>query len=105
MIFFFCGVLVGAAQFVRYHESGRKILEITCWVGLVNACMDSFLSYILWKNTQDAFSAVMKSMGARLGNLSLIGIVTLILGFFLWIIPSIGMIVYLRSHKLKALMK
>jgi hypothetical protein len=104
-ILFFCGVLIGAAQFVRYREVGRKILEIACWIGLVNACVDSFLSYILWKNMQAAFSAAMKNMGAGLGNLSLIGTITIILGFFLWIVPSIGMIVYLRSTKLKALMK
>jgi tellurite resistance protein TehA-like permease len=54
---------------------------------------------------QAAFSAAMKNMGAGLGNLSLIGTITIILGFFLWIVPSIGMIVYLRSTKLKALMK
>ncbi len=103
-ILYFSFVLVGALQFLRFRALGRTILEIACWVGILNACADSLLGYILWKNMEAAFSAVMRNMGMGLGNLNPLGMVTIVLGFFLWIIPSIGMIVYLRSPKLRALM-
>jgi hypothetical protein len=105
MILYFCGVLIGAVQFIRFQEIGRKILEIACWIGLINACLDSILSYIQLKNLQAAFTAAIKSMEGGLGNLILFGMIPIILGFFLWIIPSIGMIVYFRRSELKALMK
>jgi hypothetical protein len=105
MILYFCGVLIGAVQFVRYQETGRKILEIACWVGCGNAGADSYLSYIQLKNMQAAFSAAIKTAGGGLDNLFLFGMIPIILGFFLWIIPSIGIIVYLRKSELKALMK
>jgi hypothetical protein len=104
-ILYFLNVLAGAIQFVRFQEIGRKILEIACWVGMVNACVDSLLSYILWKNMQAALSTVMGTMGMSLGYINPLGMTTIILGFFLWIIPSIGMILYLRSPKIKANMK
>jgi hypothetical protein len=44
-------------------------------------------------------------MGMSLGYINPLGMITIILGFFLWIIPSIGMILYLRSPKIKANMK
>jgi hypothetical protein len=104
-ILYFFVVLTGAIQFVRLHAIGRKILEIACWVGMVNACVDSLLSYILWKNMQAALSNVMGTIGTSLGYINPLGTITIILGFFLWIIPSIGMILYLRSSKIKAIMK
>jgi hypothetical protein len=104
-ILYFFVVLVGAIQFVRLRAIGRTILEIACWVGIVNACVDSLLSYIFWKNIQTALSSVMGTMGMSLGYINPLGMITIIIGFFLWIIPSIGMILYLRSPKIKALMK
>jgi hypothetical protein len=104
-ILYFFVVLVGAIQFVRLRAIGRTILEIACWVGIVNACVDSLLSYIFWKNIQTALSSVMGTMGMSLGYINPLGMITIIIGFFLWIIPSIGMILYLRSLKIKALMK
>jgi hypothetical protein len=104
-ILYFFNVLAGAIQFVRYQEIGRKILEIACWVGMVNACVDSLISYILWKNMQAALSSVMGNMGMSLGYINPLGIITIIMGFFFWFIPSIGMIVYLRSPKTRANMK
>jgi hypothetical protein len=98
-------VLVGAVFFVRYLEKGRRILEIACWIGLINACSDSILSYIQWKYLHSAFTSAIKTMGGGLGNLFLLGMIPIILGFFLWIIPSIVMIVYFRSSKLKMLMQ
>jgi hypothetical protein len=105
IILYFLFVFVGSIQFIRYHAIGRMILEIACWIGMLNACIDSFLSYILWKNMQTALSSVTGTMGIGLGNLNPLGMVTIVLGFFLWIIPTIGMVVYLRKPGLKALMK
>ena len=99
-IFYFSVVLAGAIQFVRLQAIGRTILEIACWVGIANACVDSLLSYILWKNMQAALSTVMGTMGMSLGYINPLGMTTIIIGFFLWIIPSIGMILYLRSPKI-----
>jgi hypothetical protein len=104
-ILYFLVVLAGAIQFVRIQAIGRTILEIACWIGMVNACVDSLLSYILWENMQAALSSVMGTMGMSLGYINPLGMITIILGFFLWIIPSIGMILYLRSPKIKANMK
>lgn len=104
-ILYFFVVLTGAIQFVRFHAIGRTILEIACWVGMVNACIDTLLSYLFWKNMQTALMSVMGTMGMSLGSINPLGMITIILGFFLWIIPSIGMILYLRSPKIKANMK
>jgi hypothetical protein len=105
MILYFLYVFVGSIQFIRFQAIGRMILEIACWVGIVNGCIDSFLSFILWKQMQAALSNVTGTMGIGLGNLNPLGMATIILGFFLWIIPTIGMIVYLRKPGLKALME
>lgn len=104
-ILYFLVVLSGAIQFIRFHAIGRTILEIACWVGMVNACADSLLSYILWKNMQAALANVMGTMGMSLGYINPLGIITIIIGFFFWIIPSIGMIFYLRNPKIKAIME
>lgn len=104
-ILYFLFVFVGSIQFIRFQAIGRLLLEIACWIGLVNACIDSFLSYILWKNMQAALSNVTGNMGMDLVNLNPLGIGAIAFGFFLWIIPTIGMIVYLRRPALKALMK
>ena len=104
-IMYFIFIFVGAIQFIRCQSIGRTILEIACWIGMINACVDSLLSYILWENMQAALSSVMGTMGMSLGYINPLGMITIILGFFLWIIPSIGMILYLRSPKIKANMK
>jgi len=104
-ILYFLFVFYGSIQFIRFKAIGRMILEIACWVGMMNACIDSFLSFILWKQMQAALSNVLGTLGMGLGNLNPLGMTTIILGFFLWIIPTIFMIVYLRKPGLKALMK
>jgi hypothetical protein len=81
------------------------MLEIACWVGMVNACVDSFLSFMLWKQMQSVLSNIPGSLGMDLGNLNPLGMTTIILGFFLWIIPTAGMILYLRKPALRMLMK
>jgi hypothetical protein len=104
-IVYFAVVLFGAIQFVRFRAVGRTILEIACWVGLLNAFVDTLLSYSIWKNMQAMMSAVGGLMGMRGGDLNPLGLVTVIAGFFFWIVPAIGIIVYLRKPKLRELMK
>ena len=104
-IIYFVVVLGGAIQFVRFRAIGRTILEIACWVGMLNACLDTWLSYILWKKLQSVLSVVTGTLGISAGQINPIGMITLVVGFFLWIIPSIGMILYLRNPKIKAVMK
>jgi hypothetical protein len=104
-ILYFLFVFAGSIQFIRFTAIGRLILEIACWVGIGNACIDASLSYMLWKQMQAALSNVTGMMGMGLGNLNPLGMFTIISGFFLWIIPTIGMIIYLRKPALKALMK
>lgn len=104
-IAYFVVVLVGAIQFVRFHAVGRMILEIAGWMGLFNACADTLLSYMIWKNMQAMMSAVVGLMGMRGGDLNPLGTATIIAGFFFWIVPAIGMIVYLRKPKLRELMR
>jgi len=104
-ILYFTAVLGGAIQFVRFQALGRRILEIACWIGIVNACIDTLLTYIMWEKMQAALSAVVGAMGISLGQLNPFGTITIIISFFLWIIPSIGMILYLRNPKIRAAMK
>ncbi len=104
-VIYFTVVLGGAIQFVRFHAIGRKILEIACWIGIVNACIDTLISYIFWKKMQAALSAVMGTMGISPGQINPLGIITIFVGFFLWVIPCVGMILYLRNPRIKAAME
>jgi len=104
-ILYFSFVLFGSIQFIRFQAIGRMLLEIACWVGIVNACIDTCISYMLMKQMKKSLSAVIGTMGVNLGNLNPLGMAAIILGFFLWIIPTIVLIVYLRKPELKAFMK
>jgi hypothetical protein len=104
-IFYFLCVFIGSIQFIKFRAIGRMILEIACWAGILNACVDSCISYILLKQLQTSFSSVMGMMGMDLGILNPLGTATIILGFLFWIILTTGMLVYLRKPALKALMK
>jgi hypothetical protein len=72
---------------------------------MMNACIDSMISFMLWKQMKAMLSTVTGLMGMGLENLNPLGMAAIILGFFLWIIPTIGMIVYLRKPALKVHMK
>jgi hypothetical protein len=105
MIIYFMFVLVGAVQFIRYLKIGRTILEIACWVGIISTFVDSVLSYTLLKSMQSAISKTMGNMGISFGNLNSLGTITVVLGLLLWVIPSIGMILYLRNPELNTRLK
>jgi hypothetical protein len=96
-VLFFGFVLVAGVQFLRLRAWGRKALEIACWVGLFNAVVDAGLSYVLWKNMQEAFSMALRGLGGG-GNsyVDSLGLITIVVGFILWVLPSVGMIIYLR---------
>jgi hypothetical protein len=104
-ILYFTYVFIGSVQFLRFKGIGRMMLEAACWIGLVNACIDSCLSYLLWKKMQEALSAVTGILGMGARNLNPFGMATILLGFFMWIVPTIGMIIYLRRPSVRALMK
>ncbi len=104
-IFYFMATLVGAAMFVGYRETGRRILEVAAWVGILNACIDSIMSYTYWRAMESSLSGLTGMAGMPIAQLNPIGLGAIILGFFLWVIPSVGFIVYLRRPSLRALMK
>ncbi|MBI3585789.1 MAG: hypothetical protein HY088_01505 [Ignavibacteriales bacterium] len=90
-------VAIAAIQFLRLRASGRAMLEIACWVGLFNAFVDTAISYYIWKGMQSLISAVFSGIGGgQYSSLNSIGYYSIVIGFFLWIIPCIGMIIYLR---------
>jgi len=96
-IVFFGFALAAGIQFVRLRAWGRKALEIVCWVGIFNALADTALSFLIWKNMQDTLSMVMRGMGtSQYSFINPLGFFMIVLGFFLWIIPSVGMVIYLR---------
>lgn len=96
-ILYFAFVLVAGVQFVRLRTWGRQALEASCWIGLMNALVDTFLSYEIWSGMQETFNVVLRSMGGvHSSYLNPLGFFTIMLGFLLWVIPSIGLIIYLR---------
>jgi len=98
-----CG---GGIQFVRFKEIGRKILEIACCVGIVNACVDTVITYTFWQEMENAMSSFGSGLGLGTGlsQLNPLGIGAIVVGFFVWVIPSVGIIIYLRRPSLRALM-
>jgi hypothetical protein len=105
-ICYFLVTLVGGIQFVRFRETGRLILEVACWVGMLNACIDTTASYFFWKSMEAAMNSAVggMGMGMSLQQLNPLGLGAIIVGFFIWIIPSVGIAVYLRRPSLRALM-
>jgi hypothetical protein len=101
-ILYFGFVLSAGVQFLRLRAWGRKALELACWVGLFNAVFDSLLSFLLWKNMQEAFSTALQGLGGgQYSYLNPLGLFTIVVGFFLWVIPAAGMIIYLRRPAIR----
>jgi hypothetical protein len=103
-IFYFLATLGGGIQFVRFREIGRRILEILCWIGILNACIDTSVSYMFWKDMEAAMNTMAGGMGMSLQQLNPLGLGAILVGFFIWVIPSAGIIIYLRRASLRALM-
>jgi len=101
-IVFFGFVLVAGVQFLRLRAWGRQALEIACWIGLLNAVVDSALSYLIWKNMQDTLSIALRGLGGgQYSYINPLGLFTIVVGFILWIVPSAGMIFYLRRPSIR----
>jgi hypothetical protein len=101
-ILFFGFALIAGIQFVRLRAWGRKALEIVCWVGIFNAVADTTLSFLIWQNMQDTLSMVMRGAGgSHYSFINPLGFFAIVLGFFFWIIPSIGLIIYLRKTAIR----
>ncbi len=101
-ILYFGFVLMAGVQFLRLQAWGRRALEIACWIGMVNAVVDTALSYLIWKNMQDTLSMALRGLGGgQYSYMNPVGLVTIVLGFSLWILPSMGMIVYLRRPSIR----
>ena len=99
---FFGFVLVAGVQFLRLRAWGRRALEIACWIGMVNAVVDSALSYLIWKNMQDTLSMALSGLGGgQYSNMNPLGLFTIVVGFILWIVPSAGVIIYLRRPSIR----
>jgi hypothetical protein len=82
-IVYFLVTLAGGILFVRFREMGRKILEIACWVGMLNACVDTTVSYTFWKEMESAMNAVVGGMGVGLPlqQINPLGLGAIIVGF------------------------
>ena len=103
-MFYFAVTLVGGVLFVRFREIGRKILEIACWVGMVNACIDTVVNYVFWQDMEESMKSLVGGIGIALQQLNPLGLGAIIVGFLIWVIPSIGIVIYLRRPSLRALM-
>lgn len=101
-LLFFGFVLVAGVQFLRLRAWGRRALETACLIGMINAVIDSSLSYLIWKNMQDTLSMALRGMGGtQYSYINPLGFFTIVAGFFLWILPSAGMMFYLRRPSIK----
>jgi hypothetical protein len=96
-VLYFIFVLIGAIQLVRFRASGRILLECAATVGILNACLDAYLNYILWKNLGAMMSSIIGRSGMSLENLNPFGMLSIAGSFALWIVPSILLIIYLRK--------
>ena len=100
-IVFFSFVLIAALQFLRLKAWGRRTLEALCWIGLLNAFADSAFSYYSWIVTRDAMGDVMGRHGSGLSGMDQLGILAIALGFILWVIPCLGLLVFLRRSSVR----
>jgi len=101
-IFYFLFVMVAGIQFLRLRAWGRAAMEAACWIGLLNAVVDTLLSYIMWHSMQETLSAVLRGLGGgQYSYLNPLGLFTIVVGFFLWVIPCGFMIVFLRRPKIR----
>ncbi len=103
-IVYFALTCTGGIQFVQFKEGGRRILEIACWIGLLNACVDTVVSYSLWNRMDSAMRVLTGGIGVTVERISPYGLGAIIVGFFIWVVPSIGIIFYLRRPALRSLM-
>ncbi|MGB2867040.1 MAG: hypothetical protein WBD36_01195 [Bacteroidota bacterium] len=104
-ILYFLVAAIGAVGFLQLREWGRKILEIGCWVGLGFGAGETVLSYTIWREMQLSLAGLLKSLGAGQYTLATpLGMAAILLGLLLWVVPTVGIGVYLRRPNVRALM-
>jgi len=101
-VFYFGFTLAAGVQFVRLRAWGRSALETARWIALLNALVDTILSYKIWSSAQETFTVVLRAMGgSHSAYLNPLGFFTIVVGFLLWVVPAAGMIVYLRRSAIR----
>lgn len=101
-ILYFAFVLVAGIQFVQLKAWGRKALEVACWVGFVNALIDTTLGYLIWSKTQEAFSEVLRGLGGnQYSFINQAGLASIFVGLVLWVVPCGGLIVFLKKQSVR----
>ena len=81
-ILFFALALVAGVQFYRRRSWGRSALEIVAWAALMNAFIDTYLSYEIWSRAQETFNIVLRSVGGGHSTyLNPLCLFTIVLGF------------------------
>jgi hypothetical protein len=103
IVYFIC-TLVGGVLFVRLREIGRKILEVACWIGILNACVDTTVSYVFWKDMESAMIGLTGGMGLTINQVNPLGLGAILLGFLVWTVPSMFIVRYLRKASVRSQM-
>jgi glucan phosphoethanolaminetransferase (alkaline phosphatase superfamily) len=99
---YFAFILSSAILFIRHRFIGCLFLEIACWVGILNAFIDTGITFYQTTQMKKALSGLLGTSLQLVGPLTTI---TLIIGFLLWVIPSILIILFLRKQELRQMMK
>ncbi len=95
-IVYFLYTLAASLLFLRSHPRGRRLLEIACWVGIVNGIVDTAVSMMLWNEMEKALTSLVGPMSVRFLSWNPFGLVLIVAGFFLWLFPTVGLLIYLR---------
>ena len=95
-IVYFSFVLVAALQFLRLKAWGRKTFEAACWIGIFNAFADTAFSYYSWHAMKIAMGDLIGQYGGGLSGLHQLGLAAILFGFVLWIVPCVGLIIFVR---------
>ncbi len=95
-IVYFAFTLTASVLFLRDHPRGRRLLAIACWVGIANGIADTTVSMMLWNRMEQALTSLVGPMSVRFLSWNPFGLVLILAGFILWLIPTVALLVYLR---------
>jgi hypothetical protein len=97
LLVFFLFLLYASLRFVRFTSPGRKLFEAACWVGLGTGVVDALISYALWNRTQESMHQLIAPYGVNADGLQQLGTLSIAASLLLWIVPCVGLLVYLRT--------
>lgn len=104
-LLYFLVVAMATVGLLRFREWGRKTLETCCWVGLGLGAGESVLSYAIWREMQLSLEGLLRSIGAGQHSITTpLGTAAILLGLLLWVVPTVGIGLYLRRPGIRALM-